>query len=311
MVETRTITNRAEWLAWRRQDVTASVVGALFGVHPYSTALRLYVEKRGVEFPEQDDNKVMRRGRWLEPAIGKAVSELSPHWELESPGVYLRDPELQLGATPDFYIHGDPRGLGVLQAKSVAPSVFHRDWLNGDEPPLWITLQTLTEMMLSNAAFGIVAVLLVDPHQMDCTMLDIPRNEAAEAKIISAVRTFWTMVEQGREPAPDYGRDADVIKAMAPHEEPGKSVDLSSNNQLPELLETRARLMARIKEAEESCDRIENEIRFLMRDAETATGLNGWRITYKTGDRAGYTVPPKRLRVLRIHDRRPDNGNAP
>lgn len=302
-IEQREIKSREEWLSWRRGDVTASTVGALFSCHPYCTALRLYAEKRGVEFSEED-NAAMRRGRWLEPAVAKAVSERRPDWGCYPPGVYLRDPDLRLGATPDFYIGGDLRGIGVLQAKTVAPSVFHREWEEGREPPLWITLQCLTEMMLADAAFGAVAVLLVDPHVMDVFILEVPRNSAAEAKIIGAVREFWRMIDAGQEPEPDYGRDADVIAALTPHEIKDKAIDLSGNNELPVLLDQRAQLMDRIKADEARKEAIETEIKFMMRDAAIATGIDGFRVTYKTSDRAGYSVPPKSIRSLRITDKR-------
>ena len=100
-IEIREITSREEWLEWRKQDVTASSIGALFDCHPYTTALKLYAEKRGTEFIVED-NRAMRRGRWLEPAVAKAVKEMRPEWTLISGHEYLRDPELGLGATPDF-----------------------------------------------------------------------------------------------------------------------------------------------------------------------------------------------------------------
>jgi predicted phage-related endonuclease len=303
-VERLPVLSREQWLQWRRQDITASNVGGLFGAHPYTTALRIYAEKRGVEF-DDEDNKAMRRGRWLEPAVGKAVSEIRPEWRVEPAAVYLRDPELRLGATPDFFIYGDPRGLGVLQAKSVAPHIFARDWDHGRDVPLWIVLQATCEMMLADAAFGAVAVLTVDPFNMDVAILEVPRNPSAELKIVGAVMRFWQMVEAGNEPEPDFARDADVIKALRPREAPGKSVDFSGDNQLPILLETRAQLRADMAAAEARCGQIEAELRFRMGDAETATGLDGWRLTYKTTDRAGYTVPPKTLRILRIQDKRP------
>jgi predicted phage-related endonuclease len=304
MIERRPITNREEWLAWRREDVTASVVGALFGAHPYTTSLRIYAEKRGVEFPDAD-NKVMRRGRWLEPAVAKAVEELRPEWKLEAPNVYLRDPDLRLGCTPDFYIHDPVRGLGVLQCKTVAPSVYARDWLGGSEIPFWIVLQTLTECMLADASFGAVAALLVDAHNMDCAILEVPRHADSELKILVAVRNFWRNVADGIEPDPDFSRDAELIKALLPRESPGKQIDLSGNNELPAMLDERARQMAIIKVADEICFEIENKIRFLMGDAESVTGLADWRITHKTQKRAGYTVPPKEPRVLLIKDKRP------
>ena len=304
MIERRPITSRDEWLAWRKLDVTASPIGALFGVHPYVTALRLYAEKRGTEFPELEDNKILRRGRWLEPAVAAAVREKFPHWTLRAPAVYLRDDELRLGATPDFYIEGDLRGLGVLQAKTVAPSVYHRDWDSGREPPLWVTLQCATEMMLSDAAFGAVAVLLVDPHAMECDILEVPRLPVVEEKIAVAVKNFWHAVENGIEPQPDFGRDAAVIAAMQGPEVAGTAIDLRAHNELPDMLAKRAALLARMKADEAVREAIETEIKYLIGDAEVVTGLPDWRITFKTEARVAYTVPAKTPRVLRIKDKR-------
>lgn len=290
--------------ALRGQDVTASVVGALFDLHPYTTALRLYAQHCGVEFPDPEETKTMRRGRWMEPAIALAVEEMRPDWTLRTPRLYLRDPALRLGATPDFYIGGDPRGLGVLQAKSVSPAIYKTEWLSGQEPPLWITLQTVTEMLLADAAFGVVAVMLVDPHQMDVQLLDVPRNAAAETRIIHAVARFWDDVKHGREPAPDYGRDSEVIKAMLPREAKGKALNLNGNNIVPELLEERAKLKTRIHNDTNRCSQIEAEIKFQMRDAEYVEGLAGWNITFRTQHRDGYTVDARDIRSLLIKRRK-------
>lgn len=300
-IERRSINDRAEWLAWRRQDVTASAVGGLFGCHPYTTALRLYVEKSGVEFDEKENN-AMKRGRWLEPAVAKAVSELEPEWKLEAPGIYLRDPELRLGATPDFFIRY-ANDLGVLQCKTCAPSVYEREWLGGTEIPFWIQLQTLTEMMLSEAEFGAVAVMLVDPHNIDCKILEVPRHHGAEAKITAAVKQFWLDVENGREPDADYGKDAELIKLLAPREVEGKTVDLSGSNELPTLLEQREQIMQSIKDYETRKEEIETQLRFQMRDAERAVGIDGWSISWRTHHRDRYIVPAKDVRILRINRR--------
>jgi predicted phage-related endonuclease len=310
-VEVRSVSDRATWQSWRHQDVTASVFAAVprFACHPYVTPLRLFVEKSGVEFPEQD-NKVLRRGRWLEPAVAKAVSELRPDWELQAADVYLRSPQHRLGATPDFFIHGDPRGLGVLQCKSVAPLIYTRDWLGGSELPLWIELQARTEMMLARtedgdeAAFGAVAALLVDPFNMDAAILELQRDAQIEAQIIAAVDAFWADVAAGREPDPDFEQDRAAIEALRPHELPGKTLDLSGNNYVAEMLDQRADLLRRIKADEARCEAVENELRFLAGDAETITGIDGFKITYKTINRKAFTVPASSKRGLRIYDRR-------
>jgi predicted phage-related endonuclease len=302
IVERRPIIDREQWLAWRRQDVTASAVAALFGAHPYLSALKLYLEKCGIEFPE-NDNAVFRRGRRMEPGVAIAVAEERPEWTIRPAREYLRAPELRLGASPDFYIDGDPRGLGVLQAKSAAPSVYDREW--GDGPPFWITLQTLAECILSDAAFGVAAALRVDAYDMDCAIHEIPRHRGAETRILAAVAQFWDDIEHGREPDPDYGKDAELIKIIAPREAAlDKAIDLSGNNELPELLAERALLMARQRQDDARCKEIETEIKFLMRDAAIVSGLPEWRITWKTEPRKGYTVAPSEPRVLRIYDKR-------
>jgi hypothetical protein len=306
--EVRQITDRDTWLAWRRDFVTASQIGGLpaFRAHPFYTPLRIYASMRGVEFPN-DDNKILRRGRWLEPAVAKAVSELRPEWTLSAPGVFLCDPEIGIGATPDYFITGDPRGLGVLQCKTVAPSVWRREWDEGRDVPLWVTLQCLTEMHLADARFGAVAVMLVDAHAMDVQILDVPRHAAAETKLIAEVKRFIDDVRNAREPEPDFERDGAVLKLLIPREVPGTQIDLSGDNMVPKLLAHRARLMAQLKRDKERCTEIENRLRFLMGDAAIVTGLDDWGITYRTEHRKGYTVDPSEPRVLRIRDRRPED----
>jgi predicted phage-related endonuclease len=303
-IERIEITSRDQWLALRKQDVTASRVGALFGLHPYVSAARLYFEQSGIEFPETEESPVMRRGRLLEGAVALAVEDERPHWNIVKGQYYWRDTELRLGATPDFLIEGDPRGLGVLQTKTAAPSVFKRDWNGGTEIPFWITLQTLTECLLTSAAFGVVAAMQVDPFNLLCPILEIPRHEPSEQRIREAVKRFWQDVAQGNEPTPDYGRDKDLVRVLTPREQKDKPVDLAGENELPVLLEQRARMKATIKQYEERCEEIETEICWKMRDAERVTGLDDWTITYKTQHRKEKLVPASTFRVLRIHDKR-------
>ena len=304
VIERRPITDRKEWLEWRKSFVTASQVPALFGAHPYLSALKLYLEKSGVEFDESD-NPVFRRGRLLEPAVGLAVAEDRPEWTITPAKTFLSDSANRIAATPDFWIEGDPRGLGILQTKTAAPSVFAREWNAGAEVPFWIVLQATTEMILADAAFGAIAVMCVDPFDLICSIHEIKRHPGAEQRIISAVAQFWDDVKAGREPQPDYGKDAALLSILAPREKsPDLAVDLSGNNEMPEMLAERELLHARMKQDKERCEAIETELKFLMRDAAIVTGLPGWKIIWKSGLRKGYTVEEKVLRTLRIYDRR-------
>jgi predicted phage-related endonuclease len=307
MIERHEIISREQWLALRRPDVTASVVGALFGAHPYVSALKLYLMHSGIEF-DAPDSRVQRRGRLMEPAVALAVADERPEWRIEKCNHYYRDPELRLGATPDFFILGDPRGLGILQVKTAAPHVFDRDWQEGDEAPFWIQLQALTEAMLTEAAFAVIAVLKIHAFDLACSVIEVARHPGDERRITDAVAQFWLDVEQGDEPDPDYGKDAELLKAIAPREVRGKSVDLSGSNELPALLEQREEICASIKAYEARKDEIETQLKFAMRDAELVTGLPDWSISWKSSHRKEFVVPAKDIRTLRIHHKGPSNG---
>jgi predicted phage-related endonuclease len=301
MIERILIENRNQWLALRRQDVTASRIGALFSCHPYVSALRLYMEHAGLDFPEEE-SAVMRRGRLLEGAVAGAVADERPDWSITKNTHYYRDPALRLGATPDFLIFGDERGPGVLQTKTAAPSVYERDWYKGKEIPFWIVLQALTEAMLVDAAYAVVAVMQVDAFKLECPILEVPRHQPTELRLLAAVARFWDDVKHGREPPPDYGKDADLIRMLAPREVKDKVVDLSGDNELPTLLAQREEIMLHLNGLEARKKAIEAEVQFKLKDAERAVGLpEGWSITWKTHHRNEQVLAARDIRALRIH----------
>lgn len=302
-IEKRAITDREQWLAWRREDVTASVVGALLGPHPFITALKLYVEKRGVEFPN-NENDLMIRGSLLEPAVAKAVNRERPDWVLEKATDYYRDPELRLGATPDYHINNDPRGPGVLQCKVIGLPVWENEWDEGRVPPAWIVWQVRLETMLTNAAFGVIAVLLDDHWQAKWQIIEVPRDPAEEAKLLAAVAAFWQDVAAEREPSADFEADTEAIKALTARVTAGKVLDATGDNEVPTVLEAVAVLEAEIKSREQRVEAYKNWLKLKMGDAESMT-LKGWRVTFKNVTRTAYSVPEKTSRQLRITDKRP------
>ena len=116
---------------------------------------------------------------------------------------------------------------------------------------------------------------------------------------------FWQNVDLGIEPEPDFAKDTDTIKAMWKREsEPDRMIDLSGDNRLPELLEEREALKRSEKMARERIESINSQIIYAMKDAAVATGINGWRISYKTSHFKSYTVAERDARVLRITDQR-------
>lgn len=305
-VERFVITNRADWLRIRHRDVTASEIGGLFGCHPYRSALQIFADKTG-NGADRGDNPAMRRGRILESAVAAAVQEEHPDWKIEKANEYLRDPVARLGATPDWYVTDAQRGRGILETKTADPSVFERDWKDG--VPLAWTLQCLVQMMLAGTAWGAVAVL-VTSRDYPVFVYDVPRHAGAEAKIVAKVKALWDSIENGTAPAADFAKDGAAIAAMFPRETLA-TVDLSSDNRMPELLERRSQLGEILKAAEGEKDAIDAEIKQKIGEAAGAT-LPGWKLSWKSQDRVdtgaiteawkaeGRTIPKKSHRVLRV-----------
>jgi predicted phage-related endonuclease len=270
----------------RERDITASVIGALFGLSPYETAAGLYAQKSGVQMP-QPSSEVLRRGQVLEDAVANAARIDRPGWAIVEAAEYLRRDLVTMpdgstrgiGATPDFYLTDERGRKGVLQAKTVAPSAFAREWTS-ETPPTWIALQTATEAMLAEVDIGWIGALVLDPFALPLHLYEVPRIPDAERRLVQAVTKFWEDFAQERPPRIDYERDARLMQVLYPREVPGKEVDLRGDNRVQELLIDREILMAEIKAREAAKAAAETELREKIGDAESAI-VRGWRISLK------------------------------
>src|SRR5262245_7287249 len=77
--------DREAWLKLRGKDVTASVAGALLGVHEFTTPYGLWALKSGKIAEDPEETGPMRRGRLLEPVAIELIQEEHPDWALVQP----------------------------------------------------------------------------------------------------------------------------------------------------------------------------------------------------------------------------------
>lgn len=296
-IERIRIKSSSTWLELRKRDVTASQVGALFGQHPYLTIAGLHAIKCGIEMPGPDpESDIIRRGHALEPIVAGEVAKLRPDWIITRAREYLRDKPARLGATPDYYYTGPAGRRGILQCKTVGASKFREEWEDG--PPLWIILQLAQEMMLDDAEEGAIGVLVISEWTFQCFVFEIARNANAERRLRKAAAKFWKSLDAGEVPTLDYARDGDLIDLMYPTAKPGNVLDLTANNRIRELLDQRELQKTLKKEAESAEQEIENEIKALIGDYESAI-VPDWRVSWKSQHRNAYSVEATDFRVLR------------
>jgi predicted phage-related endonuclease len=310
MIERRQIASQSEWLAWRQQDVTASDIAATLGLHPDRSIARVWAEKTGLISPEPTTEFLEYRLS-LEAAAIDWLQRKRPTWEIRRARIYLRDPDLRLGATPDAVaVDPEREGIGAIEAKSVTRHRFDIDWKQivvGDdgvieaEAPIFHQLQVLTAAMLSNATWAIVVGLVLDSGGAGSLALaPVDRNAAAEQRIRDGVARFWAMTDAGKQPPFDYGLDAEVIAALFPKARiKDPPLDLSQDNRMPELLTERQVIKQELKTRQDRCDAIDAEIKDKLQDHELAL-LPGWRISWKTQKRPERITPAWEGRVLRV-----------
>jgi predicted phage-related endonuclease len=302
------IENRAQWQALRRRVVGASEAGALCGVHDYLTYFALWARKSG-KLPDVEDNGAMERGRRLEPVAVDMIRDRYPEWNVAVPHEHYADQEFGIGATPDLLAHDD-RGDGVIQIKSVAPSVFRRAWRGESDvlmPPTWIAIQALMEAHLTGSSWAVVAALVVD-HEIDLHVVEVPMHRGIIETVKNEALKFWELVISGEEPDPDYARDGELIRNLLKKDD-GSEIDLSEQNDLFELLDQRDSALALSKQYEEEAKTVNAQL--LHRLGNAAVGhFNGGYISAKTVNRPSYTTKPTSYRQLRVVRDKQQWGNA-
>lgn len=302
-VKVLTLDTDAEWLAARKKDVTASVVGALFGIHEFTTPYALWAEKSGAKPVDDIMNAAIMRGRLMESVAVDVLSMDYPDWAVihnTGKGVrYFRDPDARLGATPDTFVSCPLRGDGTVQIKSVEASIYRRKWCaNGEpEPPLWIALQAVVEAHLTGSSWAAVAPIVVS-HGIEVPLIQIPLSNKVVDSVYHKVAEFWSGIENGLEPDPDFSLDGDVIDSMYAGD--GSEIDLSGSDAIFDLVREHGSVRQQLSEAQERLDEIRAELKHAMRGSEFAYLRHGKRMSWRKQFRKFPDGTTKSHRVLRV-----------
>lgn len=300
-IERIPVTDRESWLQLRLNDLTASDVPGWLGADPRATPMRIMARKRGL-IDGVNDNEMLKGGRWLEAACIEAVRQENPEWDVRKASIYLRAPEHRNGATPDA-VAIDPKrgGIGNIQCKVVALSEFKKHWLDGGRvvAPLGYQVQSIDEAMLMDAGWNCVAALVIGEYKRELHIIDVPRHERLEAKILEGSARFWDMHDAGLWPAADYERDREVLAARHAQANGLQTFALREDAEVEALLNERARVLKAIAAGEARRDAIEARIIEKMGEYSLAPLRHG-SIKFKNEFRAEYWLPERNSRVLRI-----------
>ena len=278
---------RAEWLAARRLGLGGSDIPAILGISPYSTPLQVWSSKVGLD-EEREESYVLRRGSHMEPLLWRELAAEVPGlraipqsmtivegdepWMRYSPDAFLAI------ETPGNYVEALGEGKSHPRGAS--------EWDDGVPPHVVAQVQWGMHVC-ARLPLAYVAVDLGTEFKWARVGRDPdwwPTHE-------ETIRAFWRSVETETPPAPtgDEG-DTSALARMFPREAPGKIVSLPGA--MISLAEAWDAAAAAEKAAAAERERIGNEIRAAMKDAERVVLPDGSGWTWRVQERVKRIADP-------------------
>jgi len=298
------MTDRDDWLEWRRGGLGASDIAALMGISPWASPWSVWADKCGL-LPPEPENEYMAAGRWLERAIGPWFEDVTGlHVFAEQTRSEHRENEWAR-ATPDgFVAEAYPPApddvvdaeiiLGSFEVKVTGPG---KRW---DPIPPYYQAQGQWQMYVTDLPKTFFAVL----HGRRLEVYELDRDPADIEFMVERAECFWRdHVLAGVPPATDAS-DATTraIAAVYPDAAPGESVELSGS-----LVDQWRTAKGDLSVAQLVEKHISNELRATLADAEEGT-VDGVRVvslrtqtTSRTCHECGHVAKSDPFRVLRYH----------
>jgi len=201
--------NRADWLEYRKPDITSTDTAALFGLSPYKTKFELYHKHATDIILDFKENDRMRKGTKLEAGIAELAAEQEGWTDLEPFKDYMRLPELRIGSSFDFIATHKGKRI-LVEIKLVDPFRYRDMWVDNQAPD-HIEIQAAHEMMVADIdQIAIVAWT----GGYDCNVIYRDRDQEMERAMIATIAQFWQDVADKNEPDPDFAKDEATIAAL-------------------------------------------------------------------------------------------------
>ncbi len=279
--------SRDEWLQYRKMGVGGSDAGAICGLNPYASAISVYLDKINPN-TEDFDNESMRQGRDFEDYVAARFMEATGLKVRKVNVMYSHDSYSFMLANVDRMIVGENVGL---ECKTT--NILNADkWKEGDVPAHY-QLQCHHYMAVTGAKAWYIAVVILGK---EFKYVRIDRDEEIIKNLIEIESDFWNNhVLRAIMPDPDGSKAADDI--INQYFKIAKTDSIMLNG-YTEKLKRREELSELMDKIEREKKAIEQEIKLVMAEAETAYCEN-YQVDWKN-------VLTSKLDVERIKIERPD-----
>ncbi len=195
--------SREEWLRLRKTGIGGSDAGAVCGLHPYSSPMKVFYDKTSDEM-EDADSEAARIGRDLEDYVAKRFMEASGFKVRRSNYMYRSVEHPFMIADVDRLVVGEDAGLECKTASAYSAD----KWKDGNIP-LHYAMQCYHYMAVLNKKTWYIAAAVLG---RGFTYRKLVWDDALIAGLIEAEKDFWCgHVVSGILPDPDGSRACDEV----------------------------------------------------------------------------------------------------
>jgi len=215
----------------------------------------------------------------------------------------MRIPALRIGSSFDYIATDKDGNQFLLEVKNVDSLQYKENWLVIDgelEAPVHIEIQIQHQMLVHGIEAGVIGAL---SGGNKATLIRRTADKEVHALIKRKAAMFWRSIAEGKEPAPEFPADAEVVSRLFGFAEPGKLINMDSDADFSNQCAEYVALGASIKHLTETRDSIKARLLMAIGDSEKA--LAG-RYTVTAGMVAGAHIEYDRepYRAFRVNQKK-------
>ncbi len=262
-----------EWLRLRKSGIGGSDAGAVCGMNPYSSAMKVFKEKTSEEI-EEADNEAIRIGHDLEDYVAQRFTEATGLKVRKSNFMYRSREYPFMLADVDRFVIGEDAGLECKTA-----SAYHADkWADGNIP-LHYVLQCYHYMAVTGKKVWYIAAVILG---REFTYRRLEWDDGMIGRLVAIEDDFWNNhVAKGIIPPPDGSKACDEVLEQYFHT--ARKASAIKLVGFDEKLRRREEILGFISELQEEQKQIEQEVKLFMQDNELASS-EAFRVSWKNID---------------------------
>lgn len=280
--------DHTEWLRLRKTGIGGSDAGAICGVNPYSSAMKVFQDKTS-EKAEEQDSEAVRIGHDLEDYVARRFTEATGLKVRKSNFMYRSVEHPCMIADVDRLVVGEDAGLECKTA-----SAYNADkWADGNIPLHYI-MQCYHYMAVTGKRTWYIAAVILG---REFTYRKLVWDDELIDRLTAMEEDFWNNhVVKGIIPPPDGSRACDeVIEQYFHTARKASAVKLVG---FDEKLRRREEILGFISELQAEQKQIEQEVKLFMQDNELADS-ESFRVSWKN-------IDSTRLDTRRIKEEKPE-----